>query len=473
MNENSENKIIYREKINYLIDWSKREEFEPLMVLGSRQVGKTFLLVELFAKKYFNNKFVYINFMTDTKIKEQLYGIKDAKEIIYIIQKYYEITIDNSWLIIFDEIQEIPSLRTSLKSFNEKFKNYYKVIVSGSYLGNVMMVDNEGFPVGQIEKIIINPVSFKEYLITTNDSDFVETIELSLLNNKKLEISENIHNLFIEKLKTFLLVSGMPRVLSMFLTNPLDVQKFSSKRKEIYDSYVTDLTKYIQSKTIDKSKAISLYINIQKSFAKQNNKFILNTIQKGARLSNYNDALNLLLLSNLVFKLTKLSEVRQKASIVSDYDYNQNFKLYFNDFGFINNFYKLNDRNFWDSDGEMGNVKGSLIENFVIAELSNKVDVNNWTRYYTFKVNSNSYEIDLLIEDIHHDLIPIEIKSSKQFNISSLKKYIDIYKPKYAIVFSLKNFNIGEYNNTTIYYLPLYAVGMLNIVDSRLVPLKD
>lgn len=464
-------KIIYRDKLNDLIEWSKRKEFKPLMVLGSRQVGKTFLLVELFAKQYFDNKYVYINFMTNSKLKEKLNGIRDAKEIIFLIQDHYQINVDDSWLIIFDEIQEIPSLRTALKSFNEDFKNYYKVIVSGSYLGNVMMADNEGFPVGQIERITINPISFKEYLITLNNNDFVNELENSFKENKLMNISESIHNLFIDKLKTYLLIGGMPEVLSIYLSNNLDVLNVINKRKEIYGSYVTDLTKYIHSKKNNKSKAIDLYTNIQKSFIKQNNKFILNTIEKGARLSNYNDALNLLLLSNLVFKLSKLTEVKQKASIVSDYDFKQNFKLYFNDCGFINNFYKLDSKDFWDIDGEMGNVKGSLVENFVITELSNKLEINNWARYFTFKVNSNSYEIDLLIEDMNHDLIPIEIKSTRNFNISSLKKYIEVYKPKYAIVLSLKKFNITEYNNTKIYYFPIYAIGMLNILDSRLIPL--
>lgn len=465
------NKVLYREKINYLIDWSQRKEFKPLLVLGARQVGKTYLIKELFANQYYPNKYIYINFMDNIDLKEMLNGIKDAATIIGLLEQHYQVKIDNQWLIIFDEIQEIPSLRTSLKSFNENFKNYYHIIASGSYLGNTIMLDREGFPVGQIEKITINPISFIEYLYSTTLPEFVdkfkEIIDSKFTNN----IENKINEIYINQLKKFLLIGGLPELVSYSLSDNYNIFELEQKRKAIYDSNISDISKYIDTSKLDKTKAINLYSNIQKSFIKQNNTFILNVLEKDARINNYADVLNLLLMTNLVFKISRLSEVKDKFSIVSDYDYKQKFKLFFNDHGFINLFYKLYGSDFWEIDGTSANVRGSLLENFVVCELSNRVEINQWSRYFTFTVGTNNYEIDLLIEDEDGDIIPIEIKSSTKFSISSLKKYIDVYKPKYAIVLSFKNFNIVEYNNTKIFYIPAYCIGFLNFKFNRLISL--
>lgn len=472
--DQNKNLVINRDKMNYLVDWANRKEFKPLMVLGSRQVGKTFLIKEIFAEQYFPNRHIYINFMNNKELKDDLDGIKDASTIIGIIETKFKVQLTNEWLIIFDEIQEIPSLRTALKSFNEDFKNYYKVIVTGSYLGNTIMTDGEGFPVGQIEKININPISFKEYLKTVNLSHFVDRLQNIIDSKLDYELIPNkLNESLVNSLKEFLMVGGMPEVLKIFINNnKINDQLLIDTRKRIYESYVTDITKYINTSNIDKTKSINLYTYLPVAFKKQNNRFVLNVIQKDARINDYNDALFLLTSSNLVFKISKLEEVKQNMILPGNLNAKM-FKLYFNDHGFINMYYELDNNKFWDVDGEIANIRGSLLENYVASELANQVDVNKFLKYFTFKINSNSYEIDFILEDTNYNLIPIEVKASMKFNLSSLKKYIDVYKPKYAIVLSFKNFAINEYNGIKIYYIPVYCVSLLNIRNNRLIALVE
>lgn len=100
----------------------------------SRQVGKAYLVKEIFANQYYKNKYVYINFLEDEEIERRLKDKLNPKNIIDEISFYYKNKIENDWLIIFDEIQELPNIRTSFKGFNEIYKNQYKIIGLGSYV---------------------------------------------------------------------------------------------------------------------------------------------------------------------------------------------------------------------------------------------------------------------------------------------------------------------------------------------------
>lgn len=465
--------VIYREKINRLINWSNRKEFNPLLVLGARHVGKTFLVKDIFAKKYYPNKCIYINLVEDLVIKEKLDGMKNAKLIVDLLEQYYKVKITNEWLIIFDELQEIPSLRTSLKSFNEDYKNYYRIIAITNYLKNAVLFDREGFPVGQVEMIDINPISFVEYLYSTTDIESIDCLKEIIKGDLKIKIDTKLNKMFIDKFKKFLLVGRLPELVSLSLSKDYTYSKLEQERKSIYDSYIADLSKWIDNDKLVVNKAINIYSSVHKWFVEPDNTFKINSFKKDEKSFPFFDLLTLFLMTNLVTKVSRLSRPRKKMLIVGDFDYGRKFKLYFNDHGFINLFYKTHTKDFWKTNEALSNVRNSLLENFVVSELENKIEVDKWTRYFNFKVNDIDYKIDLLVEDQEYDLIPIVIKSSTKFSIDNLQNYIDIYKPKYAIVLSFKNFKVVKYNNIKIFYIPIYCIGFINFEYSRISLIND
>lgn len=143
--------------------------------------------------------------------KEQLNNKTNPDEIIEIISLISKKNIDEDWLLIFDEIQEIPSLRTSLKLFVER-NIKIKIVCLGSYLGNLMNNnDNYSFPVGKVERLYMYPLNFKEYMIATNNTDLINDIE-KLISTGKL-YSNQKHKFLIDLMHEFMIVGGMPRVV--------------------------------------------------------------------------------------------------------------------------------------------------------------------------------------------------------------------------------------------------------------------
>lgn len=473
---------IYREKINYLLDWKERKEFKPILVLGSRQVGKTYLVKEIFAEKYFKDKYIYVNFMEDQVIKNRLKDTTNPKNIIAELSVYYKTKIEPDWLIIFDEIQELPNIRISFKGFNESYKNVYKIIGLGSYVANMLIDDKVGYPVGQTETLIINPVSYKEYLFTIGFDWIFKDIEDKITNLLKSPIDSfsserfSYHNGLIDEIKNYLLVGGLPEVLKEYIGSK-DFLTAKDKRIEIYSNYVNDINKYLTYNKSHQIKAKLLYENIVNFFVKQNNTFILSNIDKNARIRDYKIPLKLLMITSLVYKVNNL--LNPNANYINSNISESEFKLFYNDIGIINNTRNIFYKDFWESTGIDSNIKGSLGENFVLSELANKMlktdnNIDTLVSYYRFNSNNKYYDIDFLILDDCNNLIPIEVKTTdKTFSKSSLNLYIKKYKPKYAIVFSFKEFNKYKQDDTIVFNLPMYAISFLKFNHGMLKNLLD
>lgn len=470
--------ILKRTKLENLLKWSKDKNRKPLMVYGSRQVGKTYLILELFARKYFSRKHYYVNFMTQPNLKNLLGNLVDARDILNELGSYFNdvnLLQKEDYLIIFDEIQEVPKLRTSLKSFNETMKGKHKIICTGSYLSNTLTKAKEGFPVGQVAPIHLQPLTFKEFLINSKKEWIVEKIYSNLesfFKNEEKEIDKSIHNTLIEDLKKYILLGGLPNALSVYFDNKEDFERLKFERKIVMSQYIADIMNYIGETPSERSESLQIYQQMFANIAKQNNTFVMSELDKKARYNTFKQNFNLLILSGLVYKLNLLSK---PTSIFSGFNESK-FKLYCSDVGLASEFYNLNmDKNFWLSTGINANIRGFLAENFVINEIAYHFEneLKNFTAYFRFKDESKHYyEVDLLLEDINSNLIPIEIKSSYEFSKSSFNRYIHNYWPKYAIVFSFNNFSKYEVqsgdNKTIVYNIPLYCVGFLNYWFTRL-----
>ncbi len=430
---------MYRKIEEELLKWKDKFKL-PLMLIGARQTGKTYIL-EKFCKENFNN-YIYINLDKEENIAEVFENSIEPDVIIEKIEIIKNIIINPEDTIIFlDEVQVSERAITSLKYFAESDKPY-KVVCAGSLLGVKINRFKSSFPVGKVTIKYLYPMSFLEYLIALGETKLIEEIKIHYNSNEPL--MNPIHEKALDLYKKYLVLGGMPALIKDFISNECNIAHVNfDLQEQIITSYLADMNKYTENSESIKNSQI--YSAIPKELARENNVFKYSIVNKEARSSRYESSLNWLLSSNMIIKcdLTEKNESPLKAFINSD-----KFKIYLSDVGLLRSLSNLEYNEILLDKNEM--YKGVLTENYVACELYPK---SKELYYYNF----DKYEIDFLVK-INGDIIPIEVKSGRRVTSKSLNEYIKKYDPKYAIRISSKNF--GLENN--IKSVPLYAVFCIN-----------
>ena len=430
---------MYRKIEEELLKWKDKFKL-PLMLIGARQTGKTYIL-EKFCKENFNN-YIYINLDKEENIAEVFENSIEPDVIIEKIEIIKNIIINPEDTIIFlDEVQVSERAITSLKYFAESDKPY-KVVCAGSLLGVKINRFKSSFPVGKVTIKYLYPMSFLEYLIALGETKLIEEIKIHYNSNEPL--MNPIHEKALDLYKKYLVLGGMPALIKDFISNECNIAHVNfDLQEQIITSYLADMNKYTENSESIKNSQI--YSAIPKELARENNVFKYSIVNKEARSSRYESSLNWLLSSNMIIKcdLTEKNESPLKAFINSD-----KFKIYLSDVGLLRSLSNLEYNEILLDKNEM--YKGVLTENYVACELYPK---SKELYYYNF----DKYEIDFLVK-INGDIIPIEVKSGRRVTSKSLNEYIKKYDPKYAIRISSKNF--GLENN--IKSVPLYAAFCIN-----------
>ena len=412
----------------------------PLMLVGARQTGKTYIL-DTFCKTNYKN-YIYINLDKEENIKEVFDKTIEPSEIIEKIEIIKNIVINPEDTIIFlDEIQVSERAITSLKYFCESDKPY-KIVCAGSLLGVKINRFKSSFPVGKVTIKYLYPMDFEEFLTALREDKLIDEIKKHYESNEAL--MDPIHEKALDLYKKYLVLGGMPAIINDFIDNDCNIAHVNFELQEqIITSYLADMNKYTYNSEGIKNSAI--YNSIPKELARVNNTFKYSLVDKDARKIRYESSLDWLLASNMILKceLTEKNESPLKAFASSD-----KFKLYLSDVGLLRALSNIDYSEILLDKNEM--YKGVLTENYIACELYPKYKE---LYYYTF----SKYEIDFLIK-INGDIIPIEVKSGRRTNSKSLGEYIKKYKPKYSIRISSKNF--GFENN--IKSIPLYAVFCIN-----------
>ena len=430
---------MYRKIEQELKIWKENYKM-PLMLVGARQTGKTYIL-EQFCKKNFNN-YIYINLDKEENIAEVFESTIDPDTIIEKIEILKNVIINPEDTIIFlDEVQVSERAITSLKYFCESEKPY-KIVCAGSLLGVKINRFKSSFPVGKVTIKYLYPMDFEEYLIALGEEKLINEIITHYEINKPL--INPIHEKALDLYKKYLVLGGMPAIIKDFIDNECNISHVNFELQEqIITSYLADMNKYTENSEGIKNNAI--YNAIPKELARVNNTFKYSIVDKDARKNRYEGSLDWLLASNMVLKcdLTEKNESPLKAFVNSD-----KFKLYLSDVGLLRALSNLDYSEIILDRNEM--FKGVLTENYIACEFYPK---SKELYYYNF----DRYEIDFLIK-INGDIIPVEVKSGRRTNSKSLNEYIKKYNPKYSIRISSKNF--GLENN--IKSIPLYAVFCIN-----------
>lgn len=428
---------IYQE----LVNWKRTSIEKPLMVIGARQIGKTYIINE-FCKNEFEN-YIYINLLDHSEI------IKIFKEEINTLEKfkrmkiYLDMDIDiEKTIIFFDEIQESEELISALKYFNES-NEPFKIICAGSLLGVKLKRMHSSFPVGKVKMINMYPMNFEEFLMANGSQALIDEIKTCYENNTAMD--SVLHNKALDLYRLYLCVGGMPESINNLLSNNKDILKYDkSIIEDIYQSYLNDMNKYVENK-FEASKIESIYKSIPSQLGNQSNKFQYGKISSNARKRDYETALNWLLSSTMVHKCPILNkvEIPPLGFIIDDH-----FKLYLSDVGILLNILQVQYK-----DIILDNLlqyKGIIAENYVATQLiANKNSLIYWE-------SGNKAEVDFILYN-DDGIIPIEVKANDNVSSQSLNVYMKRYKPKYAIRISTKNFGIA--NN--IKSIPLYAAFLI------------
>ena len=426
---------MYREAIKKLIEWKDSTKRKPLIVNGARQVGKTWLLKE-FGKQYYE-KVAYVNMDNNARMKE-LFTDFNIEKLIQGLKIESGVNIEpNNTLIILDEVQEVPNAISSLKYFNEN-ANEYHIIVAGSLLG-IVLHEGVSFPVGKVDFLNMYPLSFKEYLIAIGNEEFAKIIE-----NK----NEEMLKVFSEEIKRYLreyyYVGGMPEVVNDFSINK-DYNSVREIQNTILKDYENDFSKHIAVKEIQ--KVIEIWNNFNTQLAKENKKFVFGAIKPSARASEYENAINWLISSGLLYKVNRVNDCKIPLKGYVDYSA---FKLYFLDVGLLSAKNNLDAKTLIEGNNIFTEYKGSLTEQYVLQEIkaNYNIDLFYWT--------SSSYqaEVDFLIQ-YKNFVIPIEVKSELNLQAKSLKSFIEKFDNEINVRTSMADYKKdGKITN-----IPLYAIG--------------
>lgn len=425
-----------------LLEWKEKGMKKPLMIIGARQVGKTYIVQE-FCKNEFEN-YLYINLLEHPEIKKlYLQNISTSEKYIKLCAILNVNPNPENTVIFFDEIQESEELISSLKWYCE-VDTPFKIICAGSLLGVKLRRFNSSFPVGKVEMINMYPMDFEEFLYTQNMGEYlVNCIKECFEKNQPMDnvMHEKMNNLYRE----YLCIGGMPEVVEDYIVNNRNILNINKKIiEDIIQAYLNDMNRYVKNK-FEAAKNEAIYKSIPIQIGNKSNKFQYIKIDKNARKRDYESSLDWLLSSNLIFKCCKLNSVNIPPEAYKDNDY---FKIYMGDVGILNTMLKINTNEIYLDNAFL--YKGDIAENYV----ANQLVFNNVSLYY-WATASNS-EIDFIIYN-EDGIIPIEVKSSDNTQSKSLNVYMKRYNPKYAIRVSTKNF--GFENN--IKSVPLYAAFLI------------
>lgn len=431
-----------RKIYNKLIEWKNNKINKPLLILGVRQCGKTYIINEFCQNEYKN--YLKINLLERNDVvnlyKENINSEEKYKRLKAMIN--FDFDKENSILFI-DEIQESEELISELKYFCEEHNNV-RIICAGSLLGVKLKRLTKSFPVGKVYIKNMYPMDFEEYLIANDENFLIESIKECFVNNKPML---SLHTKALKYYNSYLLTGGMPEsVLNLININGDYIKYDKNIISNIIESYFDDMKKYIQTQT-EALRIRALYESLPSQLSNSSHKFQYSKLNTGAKSRDYELPLDWLLSANMVQKVNCVKTIEKPLKGFED---NDTFKLFLSDIGILNNLLNISINDILNDNLKI--YKGVITENYVANQLlANEIPLFYWK-------NKQNVEVDFLIET-KDGIIPIEVKSSDNTQSKSLKIYNTLFDPPYAIRMSTKDF--GYNSETKIKSVPLYATFLI------------
>lgn len=440
-----------RNALQKLIEWNNNKRKKPMIVWGARQVGKTYLVKNIFAETYYKDNYIYIDCKIEDEIRDFCTKTANAKKIIEYISLLKGKQIDENTLLIFDEVQECPNIVSSLKYFCQDFRQI-PVIATGSMVRIKIQRETHKrgsgndskflFPVGKINQITIYPMTFDEFLMNSN-SMLYDTIKKAYENKTPIDI--NIHELAMEQVYKYLLVGGMPEAVEAYIDGG---NLFESREllKVLYDNYLSDMELYQASpEAILRSR--TLFTNIFNELNKESKNFSPGLIEEKSKTRDYATSIQWLTMAHIVNQSFQLKE---HITMPLMPDNESNFRLFLGDIGMFSYQSGINASSFISSKRD-NTLSGIFFENFVANELIAKEH-----KLFYWKGRASA-ELEFIVES-NNKLYPIDVKKGKG-TLNSLEKFANHNKFEYAIKVSKNNY--GYNSERKLLTIPFYFISFV------------
>lgn len=426
--------VMKRNAIKELYEWKENNGRKPLVILGARQVGKTWLMKEFGKEAY--KKCVYVNFEDNDDLRGLFEHDFDIQRIIANLQWTTGVTIDEDTLIILDEIQEAPRGITALKYFQEKAPQYH-VIAADPLLG-IAMHKNDSFPVGKVDFMHLYPLSFYEFLNAIGEKKMVD-----LLQAKDWTMLTMVRAKFEERLRQYYFVGGMPAAVLAFV-NDGDLNKVRTIQKSIIEAYERDFSKHAPAIEVPRIRMV--WHSIPSQLSKENRKFIYGMIKEGARAKDFELAIEWLKDAGLIYKVNRCKKAQLPLAAYEDFSA---FKMFLSDIGLMGAMSNIPVQSLLNGNMLFSDFKGALTEQFVLQHMK----TNQSLSIYYWSADNSRGEIDFLVQQ-EEKVIPIEVKAEENLQAKSLRMFVERNPGLKGCRFSMSPYREQDW----LVNYPLYSV---------------
>lgn len=432
-----------------MLAWKNRKERKPLVLMGARQVGKTWLMHD-FGTRHFAHVHEF-NFDGQKDVAQFFRDTEEPREILPKLSALSGRKIDIARdVVVFDEVQECPEALNSLKYFREKCPGL-ALMAAGSLLG-VRLGKKRGrnrdgeaggggtpvsYPVGKVELLDVEPMDFGEFLKACNAPlhDYYESV------SGMEPLPDIFHRKLLDAYDTYLFTGGMPEVVADYLANG-DPESVRKMQRDLIALYEDDIVKY--NGAVDAAKILVVLRAIVPQLAKDNEKFVYGVLRDGARARGYEDAIEWLVSARMVRRIHNLSALQFPLAAR---EVRNAFKLYHLDVGLLREMAGIPQASLvTDADFDF---KGPLVENYVLQQLFGRTE--GPARYYSERADR---EIDFVVQ-LGDQVVPIEVKAGRDKKGATFKSYVKEKKPPLAVRFSRRNLRKdGGFANVPLYLAP-------------------
>ncbi len=446
---------MYREKIQELAAWKVSKRRKPMLLLGARQVGKTWLMKEFGRAHY--DEIAYVRFDRPSAMRDSFEQDSQVDRLLDDIRAYTGRRLEpGKSLIILDEIQDCPPVIATLKFFCEEVPEQH-IIAAGSLLG-LAMAGGTGFPVGKVDQLELFPMTFTEFLAAVGEEGLVRTLRAhkwTALNR----LSDRLEHL----LRIYYFVGGMPEAVSIY-AETRDYTAVRRYQTAILRDYRNDFAKHVGSGEASRRIA-SVWDIIPLQLAQENRQFQPKNAESGGMpLRQTRMPLQWLSDAGLIHTVRR---VRVAEAPLSGYADNA-FKVYSTDVGLLAAQSGLERRTLLEKNTVFAQYKGALTEQYVMQQLL----ATGFPELYYWKAAQAQAEVDF-IASVGGGIVPIEVKAERNLMAKSLKSYCKRYAPSVAVRCSMAPYAIhkptdGDGMNCPLMDIPLWAVNELHrILDKE------
>ena len=378
----------------------------------------------------------YVNFERNPNLAAIFQDTLDIEGIIQALQVQTGVRIiPEKTLVIFDEIQEAPQAISALKYFREEAPGYH-IVAAGSLLG-IALHRSVSFPVGKVEFMNLQPLSFHEFLMALGEQELLE-----LLESGRWELLHVFRKRLTDRLRQYYLVGGMPDAVAEFAASG-DFHEVRRIQKNILNAYELDFSKYAPANETPRIRMV--WNSIPGQLAREKRKFVYSHIKEGSRAKEFEKALAWLTDCGQVLKINRVTKPGLPLKAYEDFSA---FKLFLVDTGLLSAMTDVSPRVILDGNDIFTEFKGALTEQFACQQILalSRHPVGYWSA-----VRGTS-EVDFLIQ-IETSVIPVEVKAEQNLKAKSLKTYYEKFSPPFAIRTSLADFRQEGW----LWDIPLYA----------------